>query len=64
MTFTESTRAITRIANLQNELLDHTGHVRKGTSRDDRKMLVDEINRLREMVGWEPCRISRTGTKR
>lgn len=64
MTFSEGTRAITRIANLQNDLLDHTGHVRKGTSRDDRKMLVDEINRLREKVGWKPLTIPRTGTRR
>lgn len=54
MTFDESTRAITRIACLQNELLDHTGHVTRGMSRDDRRITLDEIQRLRAKVGWKP----------
>lgn len=54
MTFDQTTSHITRIANLQIQLFDHTGHVRRGTSRDDRRMLVDEIQRLRALVGWGP----------
>ena len=53
-TFDEQTKMITRIARLQNELLDYTGHVTRGLSRDDRKIILDEIQRLRSLVGWEP----------
>jgi hypothetical protein len=54
MDFSESTRAITRIGNLQVSILDHTGHVRRGLSRDDVRITVDEIQRLRGLVGWKP----------
>lgn len=52
--FDEDTSAITRIARLQNQLLDHTGHVARGRSRDDTRIDLDEIQRLREKVGWKP----------
>lgn len=54
MTFEESTTCITRIANLQSTLLDHTGHVYRGTPRAEARSLVAEINSLRERVGWRP----------
>jgi len=54
MTFDESTNAITRIARLQVQLLDHTGHVNRGMSRDDRRITLNEIQRLRAAVGWKP----------
>ncbi len=63
-TFEMSSYAITRICCLQTELFDYTGHVRKGMSRDDRKRLVNEINRMREMVGWKLLKTSPTGTRR
>ena len=54
MTFEEGTSVITRIALLQNKLLDHTGHVTRGQSRDDTRITLDEIQRLRAQVGWKP----------
>jgi hypothetical protein len=54
VTFAESTSAITRIARLQSELLDYTGHVTRGMSRDDARIALDEIQRLRARVGWQP----------
>jgi hypothetical protein len=53
MTFDESTSAITRIARLQAMLLDHTGHVVRGQSRDDTRITLDEIQRLRGPRGLE-----------
>jgi hypothetical protein len=53
LTFPESTRAITRISNLQAQLLDYTGHVARGQGRDDVRITLDEIQRLRELVGWK-----------
>jgi hypothetical protein len=53
VTFAENSRSITRICRLQVGLFDHTGHVRRGTSRADGRMLVDEINRERARVGWK-----------
>lgn len=38
----------------QNQLFDHTGYVRRGLSRDDARILVSEINALRERNGWKP----------
>ena len=38
----------------QNELLDHTGHVKRGLNRARAKELVAEIDRLRADVGWQP----------
>jgi hypothetical protein len=54
MTFDESTSAITRIACMQNRLLDHSGHVTRGRSRDDTRIDLGEIQRLRGKVGWKP----------
>lgn len=54
LTFDESSRAIARICCLQAELLDYTGHVTRGMSRDDTRITLDEIQRLRELVGWKP----------
>jgi hypothetical protein len=53
-TFDESTRRITRIANAQNELLDHSGHVWAHLCVSRRRALVTEINRLRGSVAWKP----------
>jgi hypothetical protein len=54
MTFDESTSIITRIGCLQAQLLDHSGHVTRGLSLDDRRIILDEIQRLRARVGWQP----------
>jgi hypothetical protein len=54
MTFIESTRAITRIGQIQGRIFDHTGHIARGQSRDDVRIDVDEIQRLRALVGWAP----------
>jgi hypothetical protein len=54
MTFEETSSVITRIARMQNGLLDHTGHVQRGQSRDDVRITLDEIQRLRARVGWKP----------
>jgi hypothetical protein len=54
LSFAESTRAITRISNMQSTLLDYTGHVARGQSRDDVRITLDEIQRLRGLVGWKP----------
>lgn len=61
-TFDTSTAAITRIANAQAELLDHTGHVWQHLSDTQARRLVAEINRLRQSVGW--ARIDMTGRRR
>lgn len=37
----------------QAQLLDHSGHVRRGLSRDDARMLLDYVNWLRERNGWK-----------
>ena len=42
-----------RIIRLQARLLDHTGHVTRGMSRDDARINLDEINRLRALNGWK-----------
>lgn len=54
MTFDDHTATITRIVQLQNSILDHSGHVIRGTPRVSLRATVDEIQRLRESVGWEP----------
>lgn len=54
LTFHESSRAITRICRLQATLLDHTGHLARGQSRDDARITLDEIQRERARVGWKP----------
>ena len=54
LTFDQSTDAITRICRLQSQLLDHTGHVTRGMSRDDVRITLDEIQRLRSLVGFKP----------
>jgi hypothetical protein len=54
MTFEEISSIITRIATLQNGLLDHSGHVRRGQSRGDVRVTLDEIQRLRARVDWKP----------
>lgn len=61
-TFDQTTSLITRIARLQVELFDHTGHVRRGMPRDDRRITLEEIQRLRALVGWAP--IDMTGRTR
>lgn len=38
-----------RIVRLQAELLDHTGHVTHGLSRDDTRISLDEIQRMRSI---------------
>lgn len=66
LTFDESSRTITRIVRLQVLLLDHTGHVNRGLSRDDCKMYVGEINHERARVGWKPLEMTgryRRGTR-
>jgi hypothetical protein len=35
-------------------LLDHSGHVTRGRSRDDTRIDLGEIQRLRGKVGWKP----------
>jgi len=59
MTFTESTSAITRIAQLQGHLLDHTGHVARGQNprrrpyRPGRDSAVACVGRLEaSRHGW------------
>ena len=54
MTFRESSYYMSRIACLQADLLDYTGHVTRGLSRDDRRIMLDEIQRMRALVGWRP----------
>lgn len=54
MTIKEYAARDARIVTLQAQLFDHTGHVRKGQSRDDVKSLIDQINFLRERNGWPP----------
>jgi hypothetical protein len=44
----------TRIIRMQAQLLDHSGHVTRGLSRDDTRILLDEVNFLRERNGWQP----------
>jgi hypothetical protein len=53
---TLNTRAArdTRIIRMQAQLLDHSGHVTRGLSRDDARILLDEVNFLRERNGWQP----------
>lgn len=58
MTFDQKTRQITRLARLQNQLLDHTGHVARGVSRDNVRVTLDEIQRIRTLIGWEPLDMS------
>lgn len=53
LTFEESTRIITRICQIQGRVLDHTGHVARGQSRDDVRIDIGEIQRLRALVGWK-----------
>jgi hypothetical protein len=50
----ESAYRDARIITLQAQLLDHTGHVRRGMSRDAVRSTLDEINRMRELNGWKP----------
>lgn len=50
MTHTET---ITAIVRLQNRLLDHTGHVVRGTPRHTAHEIVDDINRLRRSINWK-----------
>lgn len=52
MTFDERTAAITRIAVAQNELLDHSGHVRSELDEQAARRLLREINQLRRQVAW------------
>lgn len=54
MTFEENTRLITRVTRLQASVLDHTGHVARGQSRDDVRIDVSEIQRMRALLGWKP----------
>lgn len=54
LTFAESTDLLTRIWCLQAILLDYTGHVTRGMSRDDVRINLDEIQRIRALVGWKP----------
>lgn len=49
-----TTQMLTRLARMQNTLLDHSGHVVKGLSHDDVRMMVDEIKRMRDLMGWKP----------
>jgi hypothetical protein len=50
----ESAYRDARIITLQAQLLDHTGHVWHGMSRDAVRFTLDEINRMRELNGWKP----------
>jgi hypothetical protein len=43
-----------RIITRQADLLDHSGHVRRGLGRDQARVLVSEINLLRGLNGWAP----------
>jgi hypothetical protein len=45
---------ITKVVQLQNELLDDTGHVRRGMASKRVLDLIDEIDKLRAAVGWKP----------
>lgn len=52
--YPESTTALTLLVTYQAKLLDHSGHVTRGLSRDDARIYLDEIQRLREKLGWPP----------
>ena len=54
MTFEETTARITEVVRAQNELLDYTGHVVRGLSRDRAAELIKTINAGRERLGWKP----------
>jgi hypothetical protein len=53
MTMEAAAQRDARICTLQARLLDHTGHIHRGMSRDDARCLTDEINSLRAMNGWK-----------
>lgn len=54
MSFDQTTQHLTRLVRLQTQLLDHTGHVVRGLSRDDARVTLDEIQRVRALLGWKP----------
>jgi hypothetical protein len=52
-----------RIVQLQSELFDYTGHVRRGMTKQQGDLLLWELNRLRRENRWDE--VSLTGrTKR
>lgn len=51
--FEETCRRDARIVCLQNDLLDHSGHVRRGLGHDEARRLIDDINGLRQANGWK-----------
>jgi hypothetical protein len=42
------------VMGLQNQLLDHTGHVRRGLPRQEAQRLITTIGLFRQELGWEP----------
>lgn len=47
-----------RIVQLQAQVFDHTGHVRRGMSRARAWSFIAEINYLRERNGWKTLDMS------
>ena len=54
MSFDSTTKAITRTANLQSQLLDYTGHVVRGTSRAHAAVLLAGVQSARAEAGLKP----------
>lgn len=44
----------TQVVKLQSDLLDYTGHVRRGLTQQRARDLVEKINGTRETLGWRP----------
>lgn len=47
-------QTITKVVQLQNELLDDNGHVRRGIPSKRVLEMIDEIDKLRAAVRWKP----------
>jgi hypothetical protein len=48
----DKTAAVTKVRYLERELLDDSGHIRKGVTLDRAAEIVAEINDLRQLLGW------------
>lgn len=54
MSLSDTSARDASIVGLQAELLDHSGHVNRGLTRERARALVEEINALRTANGWKP----------
>jgi hypothetical protein len=48
----DKTAAVTKVRYLERDLLDDSGHVRKGVTLARAAEIVAEINDLRQVLGW------------